>query len=202
MSAQLEQTYSHTSKLFGGLSRREALFVEYYLADPTGNATSAARKAGFTGTDDSLWVTASRLLRRAKVRNEIRRRLGQHIASADEVLSRLTKHSRADIAEILNEDGSFDLNQAKRRQQSDLLKKVKFDKDSGRIVEIELHDAAGATKTLAQFHGLLDKGDSGTTNININIEKIELGSVLKEALSNIIDITPTSHNDRETVKPT
>src|ERR1044071_5940331 len=92
--------------LFGGLTKREFFFVDYYLADPEGNGTEAARKAGFTGTDESLWTTASRLLRRAKVQAEIRRRLGNHIASSEEVLERLTKQARADLTDVLDRDGN------------------------------------------------------------------------------------------------
>jgi phage terminase small subunit len=154
--------------IFGGLSKREYLFVDYYLADPEGNGTLAARKAGFTGTDESLWTTASRLLRRAKVQAEIRRRLGNHIASADEVLERLTTHARGDLTDVLKPDGSFDLRYAKRKGTSKLLKKLKVKKriersQDGKVTEhidheYEIHDPQAALVHLGKVHGLfIDK---------------------------------------------
>jgi len=45
------------------LTAKQQAFVEAYA----GNATDAARRAGYTGTDHALEVTGSRLLRNAEV---------------------------------------------------------------------------------------------------------------------------------------
>ncbi|HYE07684.1 MAG TPA: terminase small subunit [Planctomycetota bacterium] len=47
------------------LNERQLRFVEHYLADP--NATKAAKKAGYTGTDAVLASTGHQLLRNPKV---------------------------------------------------------------------------------------------------------------------------------------
>ena len=49
------------------MNDRERRFVELWVADPEHNGTAAARAAGYTGTDPALAVTASRLLKKAKV---------------------------------------------------------------------------------------------------------------------------------------
>lgn len=168
MSAQLTITDPRQLyPLFGDLTMRQNSFVNHYL-EQGGNGAQAARLAGYAGDGDQLAVVASRLLASVKVRAELQRRLGKSIASADEVLERLTKQSRADIGQILQPDGSFDIKRARQRHQTDLLKKLKFDKDTGRVTEIELHDAKDATKTLAQFHGLLIER-SESVNVNLNV---------------------------------
>lgn len=194
MSTQVAQRQSLSPlkphAIFGGLSKREHLFVEYYLADPNGDASKAARLAGFNhSTPESLWATASRLLRRGRVQAEIKRRLGLHIASADEVLERLTKHSRADLAQVLNDDGTFNLKTAKKRGNSDLLKKLKvkkrieYDAEGNKTEhiehELELHDAQAATTTLARYHGLLmDRSESVNLSLNVEVQPELIPEVL------------------------
>jgi len=51
------------------LNARQAAFVRAYVE--TGNATEAARRAGYTGTAHALEVTGSRLLRNAAVAAEV-----------------------------------------------------------------------------------------------------------------------------------
>lgn len=67
------------------LNARQQAFVESY----TGNATDAARKAGYTGTDEALAVTGSRLLRNPKVREALEARQARatkrRIATLDEM---------------------------------------------------------------------------------------------------------------------
>jgi phage terminase small subunit len=53
------------------LNARQAAFVRAYAE--TGNATEAARRAGYTGTAHALEVTGSRLLRNAAVAAELRK---------------------------------------------------------------------------------------------------------------------------------
>jgi terminase small subunit-like protein len=179
--------------IFGGLSKREYLFVDYWLADPEGNGTEAARKAGFTGTDESLWTTASRLLRRAKVQAEIRRRLGTHIASSEEVLETLTKHARADLTDVLTPTGEFSYKAARNKR---LLKKLKVkkriehDKD-GNLTEhveqeFEIHDPQAALEKLGRFHKLFDQ-QSPTVAVNINLHRTDITLALQQSLAIDLD---------------
>lgn len=58
------------------LSDKQQRFVDVY----DGNATAAARLAGYTGTDASIAVTASRLLKLPKVAEAIRSRQKEEIS--------------------------------------------------------------------------------------------------------------------------
>lgn len=137
---------------FGGLTLKQSSFCDHYLL--TGNATDATIKAGYTQDRDSAAAIGCRLLRNVKVQAEIKRRLGLAIATPDEVLERLTVQARADLGEIFEPDGSFNWRKAKRRDKTRLLKKVKYDKKTGRLVELEIHDPQAALEKLGRFHKL------------------------------------------------
>lgn len=179
---------SRAHLIFGGLSKREFLFVDFYLADPQGNGTEAARKAGFTGTDESLWTTASRLLRRAKVQVEIRRRLGKHIASSEEVLETLTKHARADLTDVLTPTGEFSFKAARNKRILKKLKvKTRYEKDAdGNLQpvvehEFEIHDPQAALDKLGKFHKLFtDRVETESTLSATDISR--LGDALLTAM--------------------
>ena len=156
------------------LTPRTNRFIDHWLK--TGNGTASCRLAGWTGNDNSLAVTANRLLRTYKVATEIDRRLGRAVASAEEVLIGLTNHARGDLAEVLEEDGTFNLRSARRRGVSKLLKKLKvktrYETDAeGNVTpvteqEFELHDAQAAMVHLGRVHGLFIER---TQNVNLEI---------------------------------
>lgn len=56
------------------LTEKQQRFVEAYVGDAEGNATTAARIAGYSGNDNSLGVTGSRLLADERIRQEITNR--------------------------------------------------------------------------------------------------------------------------------
>jgi hypothetical protein len=163
INVQPVEAHHHAEKLFGGLSRLESAFVDHYLADPRGNASEAAKKAGYKSDNpEALWATASRLLRRVRVRNEIARRLGTNVASSTEVLEILSRHARSDLTDLLDSNGDFDLKRAKRLRILKKLKvKTRFEKDSeGNLnpvteQEFEIHDPQAAADKLGKFHGFL-----------------------------------------------
>lgn len=202
MSAVIERKPTlNLPPLLGGLTPRQSAFIDHYIQ--TQNATESARLAGYPQTDEALSVTGYRLLRSAKVQSELRRRLGKHILSAEEVLESLTEHARSDIADVLEPDGSFDLRAAKRRGKSKLLRKLKvkkrYEKDADGALnpvtehEFELHDAQAALNTLAKYHGLLIERTE-SVSLNVTVERQELVVILESALggavSEAIDITP------------
>src|SRR5690349_11119222 len=98
-------------------------FINYYLI--LFNGTEAARLAGYTGDDATLAATASRLLSNDKIAREIDARLTKHAMSANEVLARYTQIARGDIADVVNGVGATDLDEAKRRGKSHLVKRYK-----------------------------------------------------------------------------
>lgn len=183
MSAQLVPIPATNLHPLNGLNPRQNSFVNYYL-ELEGNGTQAAKLAGYGGSDEVLAIVASKLLRSVKVREEIQRRLGNHIASSEEVLERLTSHARADLGKVLEPDGSLDFHAAKLRGQTKLLKKVKYDKETGKLTEIELYDAQAALEKLGKFHGLfIERSES--VNLNINVNRDDLFSLLQQSLEDI-----------------
>jgi len=147
------------------LTPRQEAFVENYVANGNKNATDAARKAGISGTSNSLPVKAHRLLRNVKVQDQIQERVRQRLkgvkASADELYYLLADHLRADFGDLENcfANGKFDLKLAKQQDLSRLVRKLKIrELESGETVtEIELHDSQAAAYRLAQMMGLLQQ---------------------------------------------
>ena len=83
---------------------RQARFAEEYLIDL--NATAAAKRAGYKGTQHALEVTASRLLRNADVRSLIeagqKKRSERVMVKADQVLMKLVDIAFADPRSLMN----------------------------------------------------------------------------------------------------
>lgn len=57
------------------LTEKQRRFVDAYMGEAKGNGTLAARVAGYEGDDNTLAVTASRLLRNPKVRSALNARI-------------------------------------------------------------------------------------------------------------------------------
>lgn len=145
------------------LTFKQRLFVGYYLGESQGNATDAARRAGYKHPN----VAGPRLLVNASIRAAVETRLTAHALSSDEVLARLSEHASGDLTDFgtINPDGSFslDLRRAKKAGRTRLLKKLKVKTrtvttDQGESVEvqteIELHSPQFALDRLGQYHGL------------------------------------------------
>lgn len=144
-------------------------FINYYLI--LFNGTEAARLAGYTGDDAALASTASRLLNHPKVAREIDARLTRHAMSANEVLARYTQMARGDIADVVNGVGATDLDEAKRRGKSHLIKRYKVkvtnvteyagteNEVEKQIIEteVEMYSALEALNALAKYHNLTNR---------------------------------------------
>ncbi len=180
--------------IINGLTLKQTAFIDKYIE--TGNATEAAVFAYNVPDRDVAAVRGSQLLRLRKIKAEVQRRLGNHIASADEVLSRLTTHARGDLTDLLQPDGSFNLRKARKSGASQLLKKLKrktrYEKDSeGNLSpvieeEYEIHDPQAALEKLGRFHKLFsDNVSSAPIQINVNSDNLTviLQSVLNEITS-------------------
>lgn len=76
------------------------------------------------------------------------------IMTADEVKEGLTKIAEADIAEVFEADGTFDLALAKARGASKLIKSLSFDKDTGRVVKVETYSAHEGHRDMGKTHGI------------------------------------------------
>jgi phage terminase small subunit len=143
------------------LTGKQKAFADYYIGEGALNATRSASLAGYAGDDNALAVAGSRLLRNVKVRAYIEEQLKDLVASPNEILTILTRQAKGSLADVLDEDGELDLDDAKRRGVDALLKKVKvtekYDpvmKTTERKFEYEIYDAQSAAVHLGKVHKL------------------------------------------------
>lgn len=142
------------------LTNKQRAFIEHYLR--CWNASEAARLAGYS--EKSAGAVGHQVLKSTEVSEEIKDRLADLQASADEVIVRLTDHARGDMADFLhiNKDGEprLDIGIAEQRKRLHLIKKAKTTRrvleDGGQEVtlEVELYDAQSALVQLGRVHKL------------------------------------------------
>lgn len=147
---------------------KAVLFAEEYLRHNC-NGTEAARACGHQGTDAALAVTASRLLKSAKVQEHLKERRREIAMEVDEIIARLADEARASMEDFLDDDMRLDLAKGKRLRKLHLVKEfsekvIKSWTRKHGAVEIEeqlverrikLHDAQAAKRILGQYHGIL-----------------------------------------------
>lgn len=83
------------------LTTKQRLFVEYYLGEAKGNATDAARLAGYSGGDNALSQRGHELVRNSKIAVLIQTRVTEAAMPANEVLKELSDIARADWREFV-----------------------------------------------------------------------------------------------------
>lgn len=155
-----------TTKQHDTLTDKQRAFVIAYCSNGF-NGVRAARRAGYQGTYTTLKQVASENLAKPYVRAAIDKHFKQFAMGPDEVISRLTAIAQGDIADVLCNDGSFDIKTARQRGMSYLIKEQKIEEkfipQDGeddmliRTITIKLHDAHAALNTLAKYHGLLSE---------------------------------------------
>jgi phage terminase small subunit len=139
------------------LTTRQALFVEAYLGLARGNATEAARLAGYQGSANTLQKTGYETLRAPAVAEAIAARLAELKAamSADEVLEVLSDQARGSMGDFLSIDESgrarLDLAKAERLGKLHLIKSFTTTK---KTTKIELYDAQKAGIQMGRYHRL------------------------------------------------
>ncbi len=140
------------------LTAKQEKFVELYLSNG-GNATQAARDAGYSSTGETLRTVAYENLTKPNIRGRIRERVSEAQVEANEVIGTLASHMRADIGEIMPDNPV--VRQAKAVGLSHLIRKVVvkeyFDKSKQAVVtetSVELHNAQTAAKQLCAVMGL------------------------------------------------
>jgi phage terminase small subunit len=141
------------------LNNKQRAFVEHYLT--CWNATEAARRAGYSVKTAN--EQAARLLANVSVKEAVALRLKDLQAGADEVLTRLTSHSRGNMDDFLSPMGMIDLMKARDLGVMPLVKKIKqrtttVSKAEGEDfetheIELELYDAQAATVQMAKILG-------------------------------------------------
>ena len=120
--------------MISGLTWKQFLFCEFYIQ--TSNGTLAAKMAGYKGnSDNSFAVTASRLLRNAKIRAYLKKRYADIAMDTDEVLARLAKMARASVSDFVDEHGIIDW--AKVNKEGYVVKSITHTKGKSSKIELE-----------------------------------------------------------------
>lgn len=114
------------------LTEKQRRFVDYYIE--TGNATEAAKRAGYKA--ETAYATGAENLRKPKIKTEIDSRLKQmesdRIADATEVLQYLTAAMRGEIQEeVVVTEGIGD-----GRSEAKIMKKQLSAKDQIKAAEL------------------------------------------------------------------
>ena len=155
-------------------------FCLAFVGEANGNGTEAARIAEYAGNDVTLAAVAYENLRKPQIQEFIRqlradaeRKASDKILSATEVLVGLTKFAQADPADVFEPDGSFNLQKARERGVSHLIKSVNLDKDTGKVTKVELYNAQQAHIDLGKHHRLfIDRVETDAPQTQQQIEKL------------------------------
>lgn len=143
------------------LTTRQRRFVKAYVGKAEGNATEAARIAGYPHPN----TAGPRLSENDGIREAISRTLEDAAISPNEILSRLSDMATADIADFVVVKGdavTLDLTRTKKRRKSHLIKSIKSTQYG---LVIELHDAQSALDKLARIHGMYESKPSVSLDI-------------------------------------
>jgi len=138
-------------------------FIDAYLSEANGNATEAARIAGYADPMREGY----RIKNAPEVKAEIARLLAENTLAAAEVLSRLSDQARGTLTHFLKITGdevTIDLSTEGAKANLHLLKKAKTKRRTGGTAEapweeveteLELHDPQSALALLARYWKLL-----------------------------------------------
>lgn len=145
-------TKNQVAEKLDGLTLKQRQFINAYLGEANGNATEAARIAGYAKPAEQGYEN----LRKPQIRSTLDARLTESAMSSQEVLSRLASMARGSVSDFLTitPNGTYcvDLDKARLAGKLHLIKTLKPTKEG---LGIELHDAQAALGLLAKFHGLL-----------------------------------------------
>src|SRR5258708_7713256 len=108
------KTRSHKSTL------KQEKFIENFIRH--GNASRAAREAGYSPR--SAAVIASRNLNRKDIQERIKSRIDDAKVETDEIIGTLVSHMRADICDLIDDDGALDLVRAIETGATHIIKKL------------------------------------------------------------------------------
>jgi phage terminase small subunit len=146
----------------GDLTFKQRLFIEAYLGKANGNATEAAKVAGYVSPNKQ----GPALLVNLGIRAAIDARVSVVALTASEVLARLADIACGDTADFITVDAKgypwLDLRRAKKAKKLGLIKKLTPTKFG---MSVELHDPVTALVQLGKYHGLWD-GDRAPKDAN------------------------------------
>jgi len=138
------------------LTAKQEKFVENYLSNG-GNATNAARAAGYSGTDNTLAGVGSENLRKPQIVARVTQRMCDAKIHTDEVIGTLAAQMRGDMADVLPDNEI--VKRARERGVSHLIKKLtvkRYYPKNGDTVEtttVEMYSSQEAARTLCAVFG-------------------------------------------------
>ncbi len=143
-------------------------FVEFFLQ--TGNATEAARLAGYNGTYASLRSIGWENLTKPNIKAAIKKRMAEIQVNTDEVLFRLSQQARASIGEFIkiDEDNGFTIDLEKVKEFGHLVKRIRPTRYGH---DLELHDSQDALTLIGKHHRLFTE----QIRVDWQLEAIEQG---------------------------
>lgn len=145
---------------FAGLTEREWLFAK--LVVERGSVTVAGREAK---------VPSSRMMK-PLVREAVAWWMMRRGVTVEEVRSRIAEIARGDLGEFLDEEGNVDIERARAKGLTHLIKRYRVHERANgtRTVELELYDALVALQTLARIYGMVvDKEVENNTTVVVYI---------------------------------
>jgi len=132
-----------------GLTTKQAAFVEEYFIDF--NATQAAKRAGYGGSNPTLAAIGSENLTKPKIIQRVSARLAESAMLADEVLARLAEIARGEHGKYVTVDGSVDFAQLVADDKAYLVKSIR---DTAQGKSIEFCDMQKALVDIGRHHQL------------------------------------------------
>lgn len=166
-----------------GLTTKQRLFVLAYLGESKGNATDAARRAGYKVPEDS----GRRLVRKSPIIAAIQAHLDSAALTTNQILGLLVGHATAEVDDFGHLDASgfrLDLAKARRRGRLHCVRKIRPVRvrvedgdDGGRPrfrteYELELYDAQKALELLGKFRGLFRDAPAPSPETNPLIDAL------------------------------
>lgn len=155
------------------LTPKQKLFADYYVGDARFVGVKAAELAGYKGNYSTLAAVASENLKKPHIRAYLADLMEAITMPANVVLARLTEIANGKIDDVLDEDGKFDFETAKKKGSTHLLKKLKVKSSSKKVdavsdddtetletsllteeVEFEMYSAHEALRDLGKYHSL------------------------------------------------
>lgn len=182
------------------LSLKQKRFVEAYLV--TGNATEAARQAGYDTYDKALAVIGYENLRKLNIQRAIAARVADANVQANEVIGTLASQMRGDITELFNEHNGFTIEEIRSKGLGHLIKKVKLRReweDVGEdeakvpvdIIELEFHSSQAAAVQLCKVLGIErepapNDSDAKRELARVMLEKRMVSCTREEAIEELV----------------
>lgn len=188
------------------LTPKQQGFVNAYATNGQ-NGTAAAREAGYSGSENVLAATASRMLRLGKIQKALAAIVGKAIAKAErgavadlaEVLEYQTTVMRSKAADYFDDEGQLDMERV-REAPAGLVRKIRmhsvtqtFGKVETTSVthELETESALAASQALLRHYDGLDKPRDAAPTINILAILSELPTgTLRDLKAAVVKVLP------------